>query len=225
MIFFDLDGTLMDHAGAEAAALARFAADLSMTADPDFAARWAAASERYMRRYLDGELSFAQQRRARVAAALGEELPDAQADALFDRYLGAYERNWRLFADVRPALDALVAYKLGVITNGASAQQRQKIETLGLSAYFSCVVISEQAGVAKPQPEIFWFACRTAGVAPSRACYVGDRLEDDAQAALRAGFGRAVHIDRRGGTKGRRGQVAVIPDLYSLPQVLDLSSV
>ncbi|WP_067477407.1 hypothetical protein [Actinomadura hibisca] len=58
-VLFDLDGTLLDHAGAAADALT----DVQPDAD---ATRWAELNDLGVDRYLAGELTFAEQRRFRV---------------------------------------------------------------------------------------------------------------------------------------------------------------
>ena len=44
----------------------------------------------------------------------------------FERYLPCHEGGWELLPDVIPCLDRLAAQDLGIISNGNSAQQRQK---------------------------------------------------------------------------------------------------
>ncbi|WP_245681913.1 HAD family hydrolase [Actinomadura kijaniata] len=195
-VLFDLDDTLFDHGGAAAEAVARALPG----ADP---ARWARLTRQTMDRYLAGELTFAEQRRVRVRAFAREsglgEWDDARAGAWFAEYLARYEAAWRLFPDVGPALAALrrAGTRLGVVTNGDPAQQRAKLERLGLDAALSCVVISGEVGAAKPDPEIFRIACARLGLPPERVTHVGDRLDVDALAAESAGL-RGVWLDRSG---------------------------
>jgi putative hydrolase of the HAD superfamily len=196
IVLFDLDGTLCDHAGADrAAALALRAAlapDMSETA---FLAEWRAAQMRHYARYLDGDISFPEQRRARVRAVAGAALIDAEADLAFNVYFSAYREAWRLFDDVRPCLAALSGMALGVVTNGDGAVQRRKIEALGLADSFAAVVVSGEVGFAKPDPRIFALACARLGAAPGQALFIGDERETDAEAARAAGL-RGLWLDR-----------------------------
>jgi putative hydrolase of the HAD superfamily len=56
-------------------------------------------------------------------------------------------------------LDYLVSnnYNLGLITDGRSVQQRNKIKSLGLEKYFKIIVISEEFGSEKPSLKNFRF--------------------------------------------------------------------
>lgn len=194
MIFFDLDGTLLDHDAAERQGALAFAAAFGLD-ESGFVTTWQAASERYMDRFLAGEIDFAEQRRLRVQELLGRALSDAEAAAVFGVYLDAYEGGWRLYPDVLPCLERLEGTKLGVITNGNREQQLKKLEATSILAKFALVVTSEAAGAAKPEPEIFHFACGRAGVERTNCVYIGDRLDTDARAAARAGL-HGIWLDR-----------------------------
>ena len=194
MIFFDLDGTLLDHDAAERQGALAFAAAFGLD-ESGFVTLWREASERYMDRFLAGEIDFAEQRRLRLQDLLGRALSNDQAAEIFGVYLDAYERGWRLYPDVLPCLEGLAGTELGVITNGHRGQQLKKLEATAILANFALVVTSEDAGVAKPDPDIFAAACERAGVPPTACTYIGDHLETDARAAARAGL-HGIWLDR-----------------------------
>ena len=153
-IAFDLDGTLLDHDGAELGALSKLYPTLLASdsgprrwlAFPDFAAAWHDAAERGWQLYVQGDLSFAEQRTWRVqqvmalhdeSGAVGQPLTEQEVSDIFDRYLTLYEDSWVLYPDVLSCLEALAAYPLGLITNGDSDQQRQKLDRTGIAGYIS----------------------------------------------------------------------------------------
>ncbi len=221
MIFFDLDGTLLDHDAAERRGAQAFAAAFGLE-DPDFAARWRDTSERHMDRFLAGEIGFAGQRRLRVQELLGRRLSGPEAAEVFQVYLDAYESAWRLYPDVLPCLQRLEGSKLGIITNGDRGQQLKKLEATSIVEKFAVVVTSEDAGVAKPDPDIFGAACDQAGVPPTACTYIGDRLETDARAAARAGL-RGIWLDRTASASDATG-IDVIGSLSELHRRLATAS-
>ena len=224
VVFFDIDGTLVDHAAAAGAgALGMFGRyrDRLTDCDERLLQRWCALEDLHFDRYLRGDTSYAGQRRGRVRGLFGltpSEMPDAEADEIFSFYRELYEGAWGLFPDAVETLDALGNCRLGVISNGGSMHQRQKLEAVGILDRFEVVVISEDVGVAKPDPQIFKAACQAAGAPPSACLHVGDRLDLDAIGACDAGL-RGVWIDRDGEGQGPPN-VTAITRLTQLPALV-----
>src|SRR5262252_6114058 len=77
---------------------------------------------------------------------------------------------------------------LGLITNGGVRAQVQKLDILGLRAYFQTVVISEAVGVKKPDAAIFQHALDVLGLRADQVWFVGDHPANDILGALRAGL-------------------------------------
>jgi putative hydrolase of the HAD superfamily len=210
-VLFDLDGTLMDHDAARDTAIA-----LHLPEPDGLADEWRRLEAVHYDEYAAGRCSFQEQRRRRVrgihAAMGGAEPSDADCDAWFAAYLERYRAGWTAFADVAPALAALVGAlpdaRLGIVTNGEGAPQRAKLAAIGLADRFPLVVCSAEEGLAKPDPAIFLLACERLGVEPSTAAHVGDRLDLDAQGAAAAGL-RGVWVDRAGGGNAPGGVVRI----------------
>jgi HAD superfamily hydrolase (TIGR01662 family) len=101
-----------------------------------------------------------------------------------------------LFDDVPPALDNLKKRRLtlGLISN-IERDMTETLKELRLSAKLDIVVTSQDAGFAKPQPEIFRYALRQAGIQSSEAVYVGDQYQVDVLGARGAGI-KGVLLDR-----------------------------
>jgi len=93
------------------------------------------------------------------------------------------------FPDAKDVLEYLKSkYKLGVITNGYSKVQREKIRVAGIEAYFDDIIVSEESKIAKPDPKIFHMACANLGIKPEEAVYVGDYYPNDIAGAIGAGI-------------------------------------
>lgn len=76
----------------------------------------------------------------------------------------------------------------GLVTNGPSWIQREKLRYLGIEDLFPLVIVSEEVGVAKPDPAIFRLAFDRAGVPASDAAFVGDNPFADIAGAQAAGL-------------------------------------
>ncbi|GAA1937089.1 HAD family hydrolase [Kitasatospora viridis] len=205
VIFFDLDGTLVDHRGAVFEAIDRIVrAAPNATAPPEeLAESWWSLEARHMREYLAGRCDFAEHHRRRVRGflpLLGEPVPadSGVLDAWIDeRYLPAFADAWRCYPDVRPCLEALKrlprAPRLAVLTNGDPGQQRAKLARFDLPEYFEAVLTPTELGAAKP--DAYPAACRWMRTEPARAVNVGDMLGSDVTAAAAAGL-TGVWLDR-----------------------------
>jgi 2-haloalkanoic acid dehalogenase type II len=78
--------------------------------------------------------------------------------------------------------------RLGIITNGTVQVQEGKIRQLGISEYFDSIVISEEAGVKKPDPRIYMRALNLLNVLPSETWFVGDHPHNDIIGAAQCGI-------------------------------------
>jgi len=120
------------------------------------------------------------------------------AEELGERYGTERRARHDRFADVSVRLDELSdSYKLGLITNGASCLQREKLATAGLDEYFDAVVVSAEFGVGKPDPSIFAHALSLLGSDPEQAVMIGDSLHRDVDGATAAGL-KSVWVNRSG---------------------------
>src|SRR5664280_73837 len=67
--------------------------------------------------------------------------------------------------------------RVGLITNGRSITQRNKIEALGLEQIFDIIIISEEIGFEKPAPEVYkWYLDSKETL---RYYYFGDNYKND----------------------------------------------
>jgi putative hydrolase of the HAD superfamily len=168
------------------------------------------------------------------------------AEELGEKYdIECHARHHR-FPDALDCLDELSdTYTLGLITNGASCLQREKLATAGLYEYFDVVVVSAEFGVAKPDPAIFAHALSLLGCdregpdhkgpdhagldrdAPDRerpnheqAVMIGDSLTRDIDGAIAAGL-QAVWVNRSGQPRPTdRPDLVEVTTLSDLPAAL-----
>ena len=93
-----------------------------------------------------------------------------------------------LYPDVKPALSSLAQrFKLGLVAN-AGAAAKKALRRDGLDRFFSVIILSEEAGIEKPDEAIFRLTLEQAGVPADRAIHVGNRLDNDIRPAQRIGM-------------------------------------
>lgn len=201
MIFFDVDETLLDFKTSEFLGVQALF-DAYRTRFPyteeEFYMKWCEIGERHFTRYLSGKMTFEEQKIARVKEIFGlvDLAPgDVEAASVFQIYLTHFQDNWRPFDDVLPCLKALSGRRLGIISNGDTAQQSAKLVKMGIRDSFECVITAADVGVAKPDPYIFEMACRRAGESPENCMYVGDHYQTDILPCVKLGM-KGVWLNR-----------------------------
>lgn len=149
-----------------------------------------------------------------------EELAGRMADG----FVTNRRRLHPLFPQTRSTLGLLRergAYRLGLLTNGLSCLQREKIHGAGLEAYFDAICVSGDLGIGKPEALPFRTVLGAMGVDPADAVMVGDNPERDIGGAHRLGI-RTVFVEQ--GTHGDKPGPepdARIPNLGPLPDLVD----
>ena len=83
--------------------------------------------------------------------------------------------------DIRPNARAIVKalsqrYSLGIIAN-QHTEMKEKLADAGVLEYFKHKQISEEYGVAKPNPKYFEMVMRDVGTSPAQSAIVDDNLE------------------------------------------------
>jgi HAD superfamily hydrolase (TIGR01549 family) len=137
------------------------------------------------------------------AGAPSEGLRDVRSN-LFLRLLGIredhaatiselYVRNYPMvkapLAGAIPVVKELSRkFSVGVVSNGFPDVQYRKLETMGLRDLFSCIVLSEEIGIRKPDPRIFHRATSLLNMQSSECLYIGDSYTNDIIGAKTAGM-------------------------------------
>lgn len=194
-ILFDLDDTLFDHRLCARTALAELhAAHACFRERPfdEFERLHAAFLEQLHHRVLTGELALDEARRQRfrrLFQAVGVRPDD-------DRVAGAAETYRIGYRRVRRAVDGAAALlrlarrraRVGIVSNNLLEEQQDKLRECGLDAFVDVLVVSEEAGVSKPDPGIFAIALERLASAPEDAVMVGDSWAADVMGAVAAGI-------------------------------------
>jgi putative hydrolase of the HAD superfamily len=119
-------------------------------------------------------------------------LPEEYFPAVYNRFAEA--DVWHIFHDVLPALDMLArsGIKLGIVSNW-DERLRPLLANLNLTRHFASIVVSCEAGTAKPDARLFARAARELEVAPGELLHVGDSHGMDVLGAQSIGaLGRQV---------------------------------
>lgn len=181
MIFFDLDGTLVDTAP-----------DLGLALN--------------MQREHHGLATMSQDKirpfashGSRGLLSVGFGLTPAHPDfpAMRAEYLELYDqvftRSPVLFEGIAELLNAIEKKNLrwGVVTNKPRRFSEPLLKAIKLSERSACLVCGDDAPRAKPHPDTLLLAAKQTGTRPADCMYIGD-AERDVQAGVAAGMRTVV---------------------------------
>lgn len=128
------------------------------------------------------------------------------------RLLRAVSRErFQLFADSLPVLEKMKnEYPLAVVSDAQKVFCLQEGEMLGLTQFFSHIIMSTHLGFRKPDPRIFTIACTLLGTPPAEVVYIGNDLETDVKGSQGVGM-KAILLDREKKVRNPKPE----PDFYA----------
>jgi HAD superfamily hydrolase (TIGR01509 family) len=102
-------------------------------------------------------------------------------------------RLLRIFRRIEPEITEMLGslqrlgLKLGVVTNAHNLDTEPWSECL-LAQYFDVFIASDEVGLVKPEPGIYFLACNQLGIRPSEAYFVGDGGSNELSGGEQAGM-------------------------------------
>jgi putative hydrolase of the HAD superfamily len=182
------------------------------------AAGFAAEIAYYLDHHLEGsDRERLERLRDRCAEEMRRALELPNLDHATARRAMLEALEFRPYPDVLPALGELRERGLTlVVASNWDCSLADWLEPAGITDLVDGVVTSAEVGAPKPHPRVFERALAIAGVAPSEALHVGDKVDNDVEGAAAAGV-RAVLVQREGEPPAG---VEAIRSLRELPALL-----
>lgn len=144
-----------------------------------------------------------------------------ELEQLMDYYKVNYVNHAILMDRAKEVLEYLrPKYQTGLITNGRTDIQYGKIDHMGIRGHFDIILVSEEAGVKKPDAAIFRMALQSLGLSPEQSVYVGDHPVNDVAGAANVGM-KTIWLQSN---QPWRDELNVKPDyvIRSLQQLMEI---
>jgi putative hydrolase of the HAD superfamily len=222
-VFFDIDDTLYDTSGF--AALARRAAinvmiDAGLPLESDEAYKLLREIIKEKGSNYDKHFNVLTKR------VFGEEKPRLIALGMIT-YHNVKFALLRLFPETMSTLIYLKSqgYHLGVISNGITIKQWEKLIRLGLHHFFDEIITSEEAGAEKPDEKIFKQALDRMGCKAGNSIMIGNKFSEDIKGALNVGM-EAILVnselteEERVYLEEKNIKLEVLPNLQNIKKIL-----
>jgi YjjG family noncanonical pyrimidine nucleotidase len=189
----DADNTFLDYDRAEREAFLEAVAPALAGVPPGEAhAAYCRINAEHWARFERRAITAGELKVGRFRALLesfGLRSDDAAAAALSTRYLAALSGKAFFLPHAREVLEELSRRAaLCLITNGLTLVQKGRIRKAGIGPFFRAVLISEELGLAKPDPRFFLRAAEASGLPPAELLCVGDNPSADIGGARAAGI-------------------------------------
>jgi len=185
-IIFDADNTLFDFSLSEKYALKQTFYSLGFYGFDEkvHVPLYAEINKEIWKEFEDGKItseSLKAERFRRFLNRLQDGAVSAEPEEISSRYLTYLSQSGFLLPGAFDLVQSLHrSHTLSLLTNGLTSVQKPRIEASGLKNYFSAVLISEEIGTAKPDPEIFSMAMKEMGADDKNdVLMVGDNLNSD----------------------------------------------
>jgi 2-haloacid dehalogenase len=221
-LLFDADGTLFDYEAAEAAALRLAFAQAGLPYSPGCLTAYQRINQAVWRELELGLITPQALRVARFSRLLDELGATADATTLSTLYLARLSEQAQLIAWAEETVRSLRrTHGLAIITNGLREVQRPRLARAPIGDCFSALVISEEIGVAKPDPAFFDIALERIGRPPrAEVLIIGDSLTSDIAGGNRSGIDTCWY--NPGGARNATDARATF-EIRMLPELLSIS--
>jgi len=192
----DADNTLFDFDAAERAALREALLANGYRRFPEDAfSRYHRINDelwKLFERGLIGQKQLRIERFERLIIDLPRPRPETQMPdpaTIGEQYIEALSAKGYLLAHARRVLRSLSSrVPLLLLSNGIASVQRRRIERSGIGGYFKDILISEEVGLAKPDPAIFALAIERLECGAEGILCVGDSPSSDIRGGRNAGL-------------------------------------
>jgi YjjG family noncanonical pyrimidine nucleotidase len=189
-LLFDADGTLFDYDAAERTALERTFHDVGIPFEPICLTTYRKINGQIWIDFEKGKITAKRLKSRRFELLFHELQHPVDAKAFSDQYLLRLSEATYLMDGAEKLVKHLEdSYRIGIITNGLTNVQRPRFKASAVAPYIETTVISEELGVAKPDPRIFDAAFEQMQH-PSRdeVMIIGDSLTSDMQGGYNYGI-------------------------------------
>ena len=181
LILFDADGTLFDYDKAEAYALENAFLSAQIPFHKKYISEYKIINSALWLDFEKGKISPHKIRVERFTLLFHKLKINANAKKFGDIYLNFFADAGFLIENAENIVRQISKYKsTAIITNGLSVVQRSRFSKSPIMSLFDDVIISEEVGCAKPNPEIFKITFKRLGhTNKNSAIIIGDSLTSD----------------------------------------------
>ncbi len=190
-LLFDLDGTLLDFSKTEEAAInAAYKIVFESKPTDNLLSVYKKINSELWKEFEKGNIGIKDLKKKRFSDLFLHFDLNAHPENFSNIYLSELGKGGYLLDG---ALDILKycknKYRLAAITNGIGDVQRSRIRAAEIGYFFETIIISEEVGIAKPDPGIFDIIFKNMKLSDKKEILmIGDSLSSDILGGINAGI-------------------------------------
>ena len=190
LLIFDLDNTVFDYNKAENYALEKTLARFNCPSTESLKESYRVINEQTWQQLEQGDITSEELRVMRFEKFADVHNLDWNAAEVSSIYLENLGLGGFLVNGADPLLfDLKKDFRLASVTNGISDVQRARLSNSPFDGFFDPLIISDEVGVAKPNPGIFEILLDKSGITDKKSVLmIGDSLSSDIAGAAAAGI-------------------------------------
>lgn len=187
-VLFDLDDTLLDFDAGNRIAVNTLMDEIGYF-DKDRYDQYEEINSMCWSALEKGKLTIEELRPKRLEIFFEKYGVKADLNKAVERFEELLGQQSILFSDSEEVLKKISnILPVGIITNGIKHIQRNRLSKSVIMNYVSCLVISDEIGVTKPNKEIFEYALKQMNVKADECLMIGDGIYSDVLGANNAGI-------------------------------------
>lgn len=220
-LLFDLDNTLIDFSNTSKLALTETLLTKDIILDDELYQIYHRVNELVWKQFENKEIDALTLRSLRFNNFFKEiDISTIDAAEFNAAYLQTLVRLSTVYPGVTNLLSKLKqSHTLSAVTNGLQEVQRPRLKLLKLTNYFDSITVSDEIGVAKPDPLFFDHVFNSISRNPKKdeILIIGDSLTSDIKGGINYGI-KTCWISH-----GRKNESGVVPD-FVIDNVLELTN-
>ena len=226
-LLFDADDTLFDYNKAEFAALRKTFEENGLNCSDSCHMYYREINFKLFKKLEKGLISSAELRTKRFEILFREFGFQLHVEEFSKMYLYNLADNSMLIVGALEIIKKLApSYKMLLVTNGIADVQRPRLKKSEIIKYFEDIIISEEAGAAKPATEFFDIAFYKMGNPPKKeVIIIGDSLTSDMAGGINYGIDTCWYNRNKIKNEFALNITYEIFELNSLLKILDVDTV
>lgn len=191
VILFDADETLFDFKKAEKEAFKNTMIEFNIDYDENYHfSTYKEINTAIWKELEEGLITQAKLKTERFRRLIEKLNLNFNENDFSDTYMKHLAAGSFLFDGATELIEDLSSkYILSIVTNGLTSVQEGRLKKSVIAKYFKDIVISEEVGISKPNPEIFEYALSNIeGVNKNEILMIGDSLSSDIRGGINYGI-------------------------------------